>query len=44
MEATSRLNIRQSAKKVRLVLNEVKNSNVNVALSKLSFINKKAAK
>ena len=38
------MTIRQSSKKVRFVLNEVRNSNVNDALSKLSFMNKKAAK
>ena len=44
MEATSKMDIRQSAKKVRLVLDEVRNSKVDDALTKLSFINKKAAK
>ena len=44
MEATSKMDIRQSAKKVRHVLDEVKNSQVNNALTKLSFTNKKAAK
>ena len=44
MEAVAKMDIRQSAKKVRLVLDEVRNSNVNDALTKLSFINKKAAK
>ena len=44
MEAVSKMDIRQSAKKVRHVLNEVKNSKVNDALSKLSFTNKKSAK
>ena len=44
MEAISRMDIRQSAKKVRHVLDEVKNSKVNEALSKLAFTNKKAAK
>ena len=44
MEATSIMDIRQSAKKVRHVLDEVKHSNVNEALTKLNFINKKAAK
>ena len=43
MEATSRMNIRQSAKKVRFVLDEVRKSNINDALSKLRFMNKKAA-
>ena len=44
MEAVSKMNIRQSAKKVRHVLNEVNNVKVNDALTKLSFINKKSAK
>ena len=44
MEAVSKMNIRQSAKKVRHVLDEVKNSKVNDALTKLSFMNKKSAK
>ena len=44
MEATSVMDIRQSAKKVQLVLDEVRNINVNDALTKLSFTNKKAAK
>ena len=44
MEATSRMDIRQSSKKVRHVLDEVRNSKVNDALKKLSFINKKSAK
>ena len=44
MEAVSKMDIRQSAKKVRHVLNEVKNSKVNDALTKLSFTNKKSAK
>ena len=44
MESTAKMTIRQSSKKVRFVLNEVRNSNVNDALSKLSFMNKKAAK
>jgi len=44
MEAISRMDIRQSAKKVRHVLDEVKNSKVNEALTKLDFTNKKAAK
>ena len=43
MESTAKMSIRQSSKKVRFVLNEVRNSNVNDALSKLSFMNKKAA-
>ena len=44
MEAVSKMDIRQSAKKVRHVLDEVKNSKVNDALTKLSFTNKKSAK
>ena len=44
MESTSKMDIRQSAKKVRHVLDEVKKAKVNDALTKLSFINKKAAK
>ena len=44
MEAISRMDIRQSAKKVRHVLDEVKNSKVNEALTKLAFTNKKSAK
>ena len=44
MEAVSKMDIRQSAKKVRHVLDEVKNSKVNDALIKLNFINKKSAK
>ena len=44
MEAISKMNIRQSAKKVRHVLDEVKKAKVNDALTKLSFTNKKAAK
>ena len=44
MEATSKMDIRQSAKKVRHVLDEVKNSKVNDALTKLNFTNKKASK
>ncbi len=43
MEAISKMDIRQSAKKVRHVLDVVKNAKVNDALTKLSFINKKAA-
>ena len=38
------MNIRQSSKKVQFVLNEVRNININEALAKLSFMNKKAAK
>ena len=44
MEAVAKTTIRQSAKKVRFVLDEVRNANVNDALAKLNFINKKAAK
>ena len=44
MEATSKMDIRQSAKKVRLVLDEVRNAKVNDALNLLSFTNKVAAK
>ena len=44
MESTAKMSIRQSSKKVRFVLDEIRNSNVNDALAKLSFINKKAAK
>ena len=44
MEAVSKMDIRQSAKKVRHVLDEVKNSKVNDALTKLNFTNKKSAK
>ena len=43
MEAISKMDIRQSAKKVRHVLDVVKNVKVNDALIKLSFTNKKAA-
>ena len=43
MEAISKMNIDQSAKKVRLVLDEVRNTKVNEALIKLSFANKKSA-
>ena len=43
MQAFAKSTIRQSAKKVRFVLDEVKNLYVNDALAKLSFINKKAA-
>ena len=38
------MDIRQSSKKVRFVLDEVRNTNINDALAKLSFMNKKAAK
>ena len=44
MEAISKMDIRQSAKKVRHVLDEVRNSKVNDALTILNFTNKKAAK
>ena len=44
MQAFAKSTIRQSAKKVRFVLDEVRNLYVNDALSKLSFINKKSAK
>ena len=44
MESVSRIDIRQSAKKVRHVLYEIKNSKVNDALTKLNFMNKKSAK
>ena len=44
MEAISKMNIRQSAKKVRHVLNEVKNRRVDYALNTLNFMNKKSAK
>ena len=44
MEALSKVDIRQSAKKVRHVLDEVKNLKVNDALTKLRFTNKKSAK
>ena len=44
MEAVSKIDIRQSAKKVRLVLDEVRNAKVNDALNLLNFTNKKAAK
>ena len=43
MEAISKMDIRQSAKKVRHVLDVVKNAKVNDALTKLGFTNKKAA-
>ena len=43
MDATAKATIRQSAKKVRFVLEEVRHSNINEALSKLKFMNKKAA-
>ena len=44
MEAISKMDIRQSAKKVRHVLDEIKKAKVNDALTKLSFTNKNAAK
>ena len=44
MEAVSKMNIDQSAKKVKLVLDEVRSTKVNDALIKLSFANKKSAK
>ena len=44
MESTAKMTIRQSSKKVRFVLDEIKNSNVNDSLAKLMFMNKKAAK
>ena len=44
MDATAKTTIRQSAKKVRFVLDEIRNSNINDALATLSFMNKKAAK
>ena len=45
MEATAKMkHMRQSAKKVRFVLSTVKALNVNDALNRLSFTNKKAAK
>ena len=44
MEAVSKTDIRQSAKKVRFVLDEIKKMNVNDALNKLNFTNKKAAR
>ena len=43
MESTATTTIRQSSKKVRFVLDEIQNSNINDALAKLSFMNKKAA-
>ena len=44
MDAIAKTTIRQSAKKVRFVLDEIRNLNINDALAKLSFMNKKAAK
>ena len=43
MESTATTTIRQSSKKVRFVLDEIRNSNINDALATLSFMNKKAA-
>ena len=43
MESIATTTIRQSSKKVRFVLDEIRNSNINDALAKLSFMNKKAA-
>ena len=43
MESTAKVSIRQSSKKVRFVLDEIRNSNINDALAKLRFMNKKAA-
>ena len=43
MESIAKTTIRQSTKKVRFVLDEVRNNNVNAALAKLRFMNKKAA-
>ena len=43
MESTAKVAIRQSSKKVRFVLDEIRNSNINDALAKLSSMNKKAA-
>ena len=43
MESTAKMTIRQSSKKVRFVLDEIRKSNINDALAKLSFMNKKAA-
>ena len=44
MESIAKTTIRQSSKKVRFVLDEIRNSNINDALAKLSFMHKKAAK
>ena len=44
MESIATTTIRQSSKKVRFVLDEIRNSNINDALAKLRFMNKKAAK
>ena len=43
MESIATTTIRQSSKKVRFVLDEIRNSNINDALAKLRFMNKKAA-
>ena len=43
MESTATVTIRQSSKKVRFVLDEIRNSNISDALATLSFMNKKAA-
>ena len=44
MEAVSKMDIRQSAKKVRHVLCEIKDIKVNDALTRLDFMNKKSAR
>ena len=44
MESTAKTTIRQSSKKVRFVLDEIRNLNINDALAILNFMNKKAAK
>ena len=44
MESTATMTIRQSSKKVRFVLDQIRNSNINDALARLTFMNKKAAK
>ena len=44
MESVSKVDIRQSAKKVRHILDEVKNLKVVDALNRLRFMNKKSAK
>ena len=44
MESTAKTTIRQSAKKVRFVLDEIRKTNINDALAKLTFMNNKAAK
>jgi len=44
METTVKLKyIKQSAKKIRFVLNDIRGSKVNIALNKLDKLNKKAA-